>query len=183
MWAVLAPGPSASAEQAQRVHEAGIPLGAVGCAYQLAPFARFVASSDRAWWRNYPEAYKFPARYSMADVPDVERVRIDQLGGICNSGVLGLEVAKRLGAERIILLGFDMHGSHFFGQYTNGLRNTAPHQRAQHFQQFDQWRRMNRGIEVLNATDGSALDCFPRASLDDCLSQFAVHRAGAPSGV
>lgn len=165
-WAVLAPGPSATAAQAQLVHEAGIPIGAVGCAYQLAPMARFVASSDRAWWRNYPAAFKFPARYSMISLPDVEQVKIDGMESCVNSGVLGLEVAKRMGATTILLLGCDMRGSHFFGAYTNGLRNASASQRKQHMQQYIRWGLLNRAVQVINCTPNSALTCFPMSRME-----------------
>ena len=39
-WALLAPGPSASAELAERLR--GFPLGVVGNAFELAPWADFI---------------------------------------------------------------------------------------------------------------------------------------------
>ena len=178
-WALLAPGPSATADQAARAHEAGIPLGVVGCAFQLAPWAEFIAASDRGWWRKYPEAMELTgSKYSMTKWPDVEKVSVPYLGQVCNSGVLALEVAKNRGAKRIILLGFDMHGTHFFGQYRNGLRNTTPTQRAQHHKQYEQWARANKDIQVINCTNGSRLTCFPKASLDEGLAQLEVYGTG-----
>lgn len=177
-WAVLAPGPSASAELAEKVRD--LPLVAVGNAFQLAPWAQIIAASDAAWWRSFPTARALPgAKFCMATSPHAERVRIDAIGAVVNSGVLGLECAVRAGATRILLLGADMHGSHFFGPYTNGLRNTAPHQRAQHLKQYAAWARLNREVEVLNCTPGSALDCFPRADLDACLAELAAQRLAA----
>jgi hypothetical protein len=110
----------------------------------------------------------------MAVTKAAEQISLPHLGAVCNSGVLGLEVAKRAGATRILLLGFDMHGTHFFGQYVNGLRNTKPHPREQHKRQFSDWGRLNRSVQVLNVTKGSALTCFPTARLDDCLAQLAA---------
>lgn len=172
-WCLLAPGPSATAEQAQSVREAGIPLGVVGCAFQLGPHAEFVASSDSSWWRKYPEAMAFPQRYAMHGVRGTEQVRIPALGTIVNSGVLALECARRLGATRILLLGFDMRGSHFFGKYTNGLTNTSDTKRKVHLDQYRRWARMNSTIQVINCTPGSALTCFPTARLEDEIEQKA----------
>ena len=74
-WALLAPGPSASAEQAAQVLEAGIPLGAIGNAFALAPHAQFVAATDGGWWRKHPEAKSLPCRkFTMHTVPDLETV-------------------------------------------------------------------------------------------------------------
>ena len=176
-WGLLAPGPSACADGLE-----GLPLGVIGNAFELAPWADFAASSDSAWWRRYPKAMDIPRRYSMLQTPDVERVRIPELGSTVNSGVLGLECAVRLGATRILLVGFDMRGSHFFGPYENGLRNTQPHQRAQHLKQYEAWARYRRA-EVINCTEGSAINCFPRKSLDACLAELAAHRSGEARSV
>ncbi len=178
VWAVLAPGPSATAEQAARVAAAGLPLGAVGCAYQLAPNAEFVASSDRGWWRNYPDALKFPQRFAMMQVADVEQVAVPGLASVVNSGVLALECAKRSGATCVLLLGVDMHGTHFFGPYKT-LRNTQPAQREQHKRQYAEWGRLNQSVRVVNCTPGSALECFEKGELDACLAELAERPARA----
>lgn len=183
-WALLAPGPSASAELAARV--AHLPLGAVGCAWELAPGAAFIAAGDAAWWRAYPAARVAQVqKYCMGTPPrGIEQVRIPELGWyVVNSGVLALECAKRAGATRILLLGFDMRGSHFFGPYTNGLSNTAETKRRMHMTQYARWARANKSIEVINCTPDSALRCFPKARLDDVADVFGPQaqpeRAGA----
>lgn len=108
-------------------------VGVVNNAYQLAPWADFIAATDSAWWRANPEALALPGRkFTMHEVAGVERMKIDSLHAVCNSGVLALEVAKTFGATRIELYGFDMHGTHFFGPYVNGLSNTTPAQRERH---------------------------------------------------
>lgn len=172
-WALLAPGPSVTALQAQQVRTAGIPLGVISSAFPLAPWADFIAATDGAWWRNYPEAKELPGRkFTMHAVSGVEKIRVP--GWVsCNSGVLGLECAKRLGATRILLLGFDMHGTHYFGQYTNGLSNTREEKRRVHLSQYKTWRKRNPGVEVINCTAGSALQCFPFEVLDDVLDRAA----------
>lgn len=175
--ALLAPGPSATVEQAEMVRSAGIPLGVVSNAYQLAPWAEFLAASDASWWRRHPDAVKFKGdKFCMGETRDAQRVMIPTVGSVCNSGVLGLEVAKKKGATRILLIGFDMHGSHFFGKYTNGLRNTTPTQREQHKKQFREWGRSNKSVEVINCTPKSALECFPVARLEECCDLQSCER-------
>ena len=165
-WCLIAPGPSASADDAARVAAAGIPIGAIGNAFQLVESPAFIAATDSAWWRKYPEAKERSGKlFTMHTVSGVERVRVPGWTAV-NSGVLGLQCAKREGATRILLLGFDMHGSHFFGAYTNGLSNTTESKRRQHLRQYATWRRANPGVEVINCTPGSALQCFPMARLD-----------------
>lgn len=178
-WALLAPGPSASAELAERLRP--FPLGAIGCAYQIAPWARFVAATDAKWWRTYPEAKAVPG-YSMHAVAGVQHARMPSMG-IVNSGVLGLEVAKRLGATTILLCGFDMHGTHFFGPYRNGLNNTTEARRRTHLQQYAKWAKANPTIGVYNLTSGSSLKCFPTASLDDFCPLLQMGDAGVSGEV
>ena len=182
-WALLAPGPSASAEQATRIRDAGIPLGAIGNAFQLAHWAAFIAATDGAWWRKYPEAKALPGlKFTMHGVQHVARMKVPGYPA-CNSGVLGLECAKRQGATRILLVGFDMHGSHFFGKYTNGLSNTTETKRRTHLSQYAAWARANEATEVFNCTEGSALTCFPMARLDDFCSHVQMDDAGIPGEV
>lgn len=182
-WALLAPGPSASSEDAERVRVACIPLGVISSAFPLAPWADFIAATDGGWWRKYTEAKGLPGKkYTMHEVGGVERVKVPGYVAV-NSGVLGLECAKRHGATRVLLLGFDMHGTHFFGKYTNGLSNTTDQRRRMHLAQYARWAARNRDIEVFNCTPGSALKCFPEARLDDFCSDVQMGDAGVSGEV
>lgn len=158
---LLAPGPSMSQELADSFR--GRCVGAVGNCFQIAPWADFMVGQDLKWWRAYPEAKEFVGRkFSANAVEGVEQVK----GALShwNSGVLGLYTAVHMiGATRILLYGFDMRGSHYFGPYTNGLGNTPPHRRLVHMNQYRAFAMKYTDIEVLNCTPGSALDCFPHA--------------------
>jgi len=162
----------------------GQKVGVLTSAYPLAPWADFLAATDAGWWRNYPDAKLFAgAKYSAAKVGDeVTQIATSHVGTSSSSGVLALEVAKQRGATRILLLGFDHKGTHYFGPYKNGLRNTPDRRRKEHAEQFAQWGRVNKDIEVLNCTEGSALKCFPMARLDDCLAELAAPGIG-PNGI
>lgn len=162
-WAILAPGPSARAEDAEIARDSGYSVGCVSNAFELAPWCKFIAASDAKWWRAHTAAMGHPSKFSIGEVAGVEKVCMTV--GCVNSGVLGLEVAKRMGAMQILLLGFDMHGDHFFGRYTNGLNNTGEDRRKVHLREYAAWARENRNIEVINCTPDSALDCFPRGDL------------------
>lgn len=170
-WALLAPGPSA-AELAPLIPH-GLLLGVVGNAFSLVQRAEFLAATDAAWWNKHPEAYAFDAkRYGILVARGVTKVCMPNNVTV-NSGVLALECAKRAGATRIRLYGFDMHGTHFFGAYTNGLTNTSEQKRRVHFQQYANWAKLNRRVTVINCTPGSALQCFPFEE-----SEIALQDAG-----
>lgn len=148
----------------------GLLVVAVNGAYELAPWADALAANDYAWWAANPAAKDFAGRkFSANNIRGVERIK-----GVEShhcSGVLGLEVAKQLGARRIILLGADMRGGHFFGSYAaSGLKDTTAQRREIHKQQFAKWGKINRDIEVINCAPGSALECFQRGTIEGTTS-------------
>lgn len=168
LWFLLGPGPSMSKDLAERVR--GNRVCAVGNAYELAPWADFLVANDISWWKKHPDAHKFAGRKFSANlIKGVERVQPNTFGSQSNSGVLGLDVLRNEGATKIVMLGFDMHGTHFFGPYTNGCTNTSDKRRQVHKTQFATWAKRNPKIEVLNATEGTALKCFPIVRLDEVL--------------
>jgi hypothetical protein len=169
MFAVLCTGPSMSQAVVDAVR--GMRVIAVNNAFELAPQAEALAANDMAWWKRNPSAREFAGRkFSTNILPDVERVISGNVLTESCSGVLGLEVAKIIGAkpgDPILLLGVDFHGSHYFGEYTNGLKNTTDQRRKVHARQFENWAKVNKGYTVYNCTPGSALRAFPMARLED----------------
>jgi hypothetical protein len=98
-------------------------------------------------------------------------------GGLClepdgirtgrNSGHMALNIAVHTGAKRVLLLGYDLHGEHWFGKHPKDVGRP-----------LDQWQihfatlppiLKEIGVEVINVTPGSHLNCFPRGTLEDCL--------------
>lgn len=88
-----------------------------------------------------------------------------------SSGAAAINVAVHLGAKRIVLLGYDMRN--------NGRKNWMPHEwehtkqnpyegMSQGFQ-FIKKSAIKYGIEILNATPGTALKIFPRIKLNKLL--------------
>lgn len=179
IFAVLCTGPSMSLAIADSVRH--LPTIAVNQAYELAPDAVAVAAIDARWWTQNPKAKLSTGRkFAWAKITDVESIQSEAItSGTC-SGVLALEVAKMMGATRVLMLGLDFHGTHYFGPYANPLNNTSDAYRRVHRHQFKQWGRANPQIEVLNCTEGSQLDIFPLRSLDACLAESSIHdrRAG-----
>lgn len=141
---------------------------AVSDAYQLAPWADAMASQDVAWWRAHPEAKQFAGRkFSTHLIDGVERIVPGRISNATNSGLLAMEVAKLLGATRILLLGIDMQGSHYFGPHEHGLKNTTPARFEAMKRQFESWKA--EGVEVINCNPASGLRCFPMARLEEVL--------------
>lgn len=172
IWCVIAPGPSLTDEDVEYVRRAraqGRLSGVVAVSnvgLDKAPWADVLVSYDPAWWRAYPEAFDFKGeKFCSQKLQDAEYWRSPYFNG-CNSGLMGMYKAEEKGAEQIILLGFDMHGTHYFGPHTrkNGsapLKNSDDKVFRRHFAQFARWR----GCPVINCTPGSALKQFPLADL------------------
>jgi hypothetical protein len=175
-WVVLASGPSMSQAIADQVRACN--AVAVSDSFKLAPWADALASTDGKWWRANPEALKFTGRKFTA-APSFVKLdeSIERLAVDCstNSGLLGLMVAVKLGAKRVLLCGVDMHspGKHFFGDHKAPLRSSKQRHLDLHKQQFMNYRP--KGVEIINCAPGSALEAYPKRALEDCLAESALH--------
>jgi hypothetical protein len=179
-----------------------LPTLAISDAYRLLPFADALYSCDSRWWELHKGCPNFEGekwsshggirqndklataeRFGLDLVAgqDGDRFSIDpeviHYGG--NSGFQGVNLALLRGAARLVLIGFDMQGTHFFGRHPSPLRNTDSF--ANFIAAFDRAAKfLPAGVEVVNATPTSALKCFKRQSLDDALS-YPARCLGADS--
>lgn len=93
-----------------------------------------------------------------------------------NSGYQAINLAYLWGAERIILLGFDMqHTSgkvHFFGDHPKHLANGPCFHSI--IPMFDRLAKdlEEEGVEVINATRTTALTCFKTQDLETVLQSL-----------
>lgn len=165
-WAIIATGQSLRQEDVDYLR-GKCKVVAVSDAYNLAPWADVLVSYDRAWWEANPSAVSFAGlKYAKTDqVRGVTNFRTDEMPMGCNSGLMAMFVARMLGAERIILLGFDMYGTHYFGPHEKGLKNTSSIRFEQMKKQFTRFS----GCEVINSTRVSALDCYLKKPLREVL--------------
>src|SRR5690606_27869932 len=90
-----------------------------------------------------------------------------------NSGYQAVNLAFHFGARRIVLLGFDMHrrdGGHWHGEH-HGMLSAPESHIAVWRREFDAlaFDLKSEGVRVVNATEGSALECFPRMGLVEAL--------------
>lgn len=139
---------------------------AVSNAYELAPWADALVSSDAAWWKTYREALDFQGMKfgAMPDWQKPDGVEVLRMPSGSNSGLLALKVAEKMRAKKVLLCGFDMHGSHYFGSHKAGLKNPTDARFREFINQFK--RYSPKGIEIINCTKGSELDCFPFSDLE-----------------
>ncbi len=89
-----------------------------------------------------------------------------------NSGYQAANLALHTGARRIILVGYDMrrgpdNRAHWHGDHPPHMNNAPPHALATWAAAFDSVPpTLPAGVEIINATPGSAVTAFPFASLE-----------------
>jgi len=156
-------------------------------AYTIAPWADVLYAADEKWWTWKKGAPTFAGlKYTI----DPQRRAWPGLAVLRNSGQHGLEsnpsglrtgfnsgfqaigLAVHLGASRIVLLGYDMMGDHFFGSHPDKTRPPfAPCLKA--FETLP-GPLAAAGVEVINATRHTALKTFPCVPLDTILQAVAA---------
>ena len=193
--AILGGGPSLTQVQCDAVREARLRVIAVNNSYQLAPWAEYLYFSDAVWWQWHQSErlYRdFAGRKVTLDNRDIRAAEPGMLGlknlgkvdGMCrlpygvhtgsSSGYQALNLCWHLGVKRVLLLGFDMR---VVGRRTHWHMAHKRPTAADVFQteMIPAFRRAvpdlkEGGLEVINCTPESALDCFPRVALDEALA-------------
>lgn len=84
-----------------------------------------------------------------------------------NSGHQAINLAFHTGAARILLIGFDQHGPHWFGEHPQPS-NPDYHTLEKRYAAMVAPLR-KQGVEVVNCSPGSKLNAFGRGELADCL--------------
>jgi hypothetical protein len=188
---ILAGGPSLIAEDIEAVRGRARVI-AIKDAVWLAPWAdAFYCCGGEivgTWWKHYGAELLFEGlRYTLdpkaGDYASVLRdtgvtgLELDPSGLRTgkNSGYQAINLAVHLGASRIVLLGYDMQQApdgrhHWFGAHPYNKRE-PPYQAL-----LELWPSIveplrHCGVTVLNASRSSALDVFPRVSLEAALGQ------------
>lgn len=189
IFGVCASGPSLTPDDVKALRGKCGQLMAINTTYQALPGELdHVYACDFKWWERYygdvlkqcPQAamwcYERRAAQKFHRLLCVEGST--RHAGLCrkpmrvhtgnNSGYQALNLAYHLGAKRIILLGYDMQGkTHWHGHHPQGLNNSHAH--------YEDWRKRmqplakdleEEGVEVINATRNTALECFTRLNLE-----------------
>jgi hypothetical protein len=173
----IASGPSLTAEDCERVR--GLPSIVTNTTFRLCPWATVLIAHDKKWWEMYGKEVRetFPGhkvtvhpggRHHGAQVLALLKFRTFR-----NSGAAAISLAALAGAKRVIMIGYDCQHTngqtHWHGNHPAGLGNAGSVPKwPEYFRQVALYAR-RQGCEVINATRQTALTCFPRATLEECL--------------
>lgn len=160
---------------------------------QLVPFADVVYGCEAPWWKHrqgLPDFRGLKLAWSDAQIPfpGIERFKIKDkqfdrlllddpgiIGAGGHSGFQALNIALQFGAARVLLVGFDMRGSHFYGR-NNWMKANNPNESV-----FPRWIKgmdgaasdlKKWGIEVVNASPVSAVKSFPHMTIEQTLAAW-----------
>jgi hypothetical protein len=156
---------------------------AVNDAIYIAWFADWLHGADFKWWsRHIHRVQHFKGiKTTIADqVPEAWAHRLECTGregfdenpGNCrsgnNSGFQALHCAIHTGADRIVLVGFDMAGGHWFEGHPGEPETDRTVTMAPAFTSLKPAIE-KRGITILNASPRSELHTYPMVPLADAL--------------
>ncbi len=163
---------------------------AINSSWQIARWADVLYACDSAWWKREEPGYGQHAfrefqglfvagrRVEGAHAVTVKIVNEMiwtgvEIGGGGNSAFQAMNLAVLWGADRILLTGVDCQhgGEHWHGRHPAPLPQTPPDTVKAWITAFTQVAPALAagGVDVVNCTRETALECFPRASLEDVL--------------
>lgn len=189
---ILGSGPSLDDDQCEAVRRwrgGARRVIAINNTFRKAPWADVLYACDEPWWLVHHVDVKqmFHGEQWSQDerairfggIKHIESQRLPGLGkrpGIIhqggNGGYQAINLAYQAGARRIILLGFDMKGTHWHGKHV-GLPNTPDWL-------FERWKEnfvvlakdlKEEGVEVINCSPGTALQAFEKQELAPVLGE------------
>ena len=152
--------------------------------------------ADKKWWDAFHEELAEYTGLVVTDQPQLkgiapewvhvmrrqsEGLGTNAIGFNSNSGCAATNLALILGAKRVLLLGFDMRLSaeHKPNWHDKVIDRANPDLYVRFRRGFDRVKtclpQVFPGCEIINVTDGSNLDCFPKVGV-------AEHFAGASNG-
>jgi hypothetical protein len=195
-------GPSVTVEQVDAARKKGFILYVCNNAYRLARDAALLYGCNYAWWKHYwPSVRHLPCEKwttnrSAANELGINWIAETNKPGLSTdpniihhghgSGFSLVSMAYRNGADRIVLLGYDLKyapdydgkqqqiGSmprHFFGEYPATMQHwpSVSVKDGVHVELRELYRAVARQglVEIINCSPGSAIDCFQCVDIQD----------------
>ncbi len=174
---IVASGPSAVLAPLEGIRGRAKVI-AVNESWKLVPWADILFGCDSAWWLHNRGVPEFKGQRLTASPMAAKKFGIDLFFSIGNnSGMRSIYLAERMGAETILLVGFDMHaakGIHWHPPYSKALRNPGKAEIAIWCKEMERVGKIfaRKPIRIINCTPGSALKCFPFMPLLEAMDAY-----------
>jgi len=195
-------GPSLTLEQIQTARDKGFTLFGCNLTYKIVPDLELLYGCNLGFWEHHwgsdlekHGAEKWTTNRDAADRFNLNWIAEKNSLGLSTdpdvihhghgSGYSLVSMAYRAGADRIILLGYDLKyapdyngvahhiGStprHYFGEYPAALQHwpSVKVSGGVHVELLDYYRSIAQQglVEIVNCTPDSAIDCFERKTID-----------------
>lgn len=185
----IASGPSLTKDDIDYCRDKG-KVYVVNDCHRLAPWANVLYACDFRWWEHHNGAAEFRGEKWTIDKAAAEKYQLNYIAAAAwhevfimdrqaiglgsNSGFQVLNLAALRGAKRIILLGYDMKLSaegkrHWFGEHPDALMLESDYKKwCANFAQAAPFIK-HFGIEVINCSRDTALNCFPVKNLREVI--------------
>jgi hypothetical protein len=146
----------------------------VNTTFRAAPWADVLFAIDVKWWGEYlVEVQKNFAGKMFRPSPSPINwgISVAKVPHFNNSGAAAVSMAYTYGAAKIVLLGYDCQhtngATHWHGDHPKALGNAKTVGKWP--AKFKGLASYVRGCEVVNASRETALTCFKREPLEQCL--------------
>lgn len=165
-------------------HEKGL-IRCIGIndAYRIAPWIDILYAADKMWWKNHTgkcyEGLKIGIEPGVNSFGNIKLMKNCGSKGLerdneglrtgSNSGYQAINLAYHMGAKRILLIGYDMKyikgkGSHWFGNHEWRTEKVPVEEFLPYFSELKK-ELDKEGIEVINITRDTNLNCFVKGDL------------------
>lgn len=185
---ILAGGPSLTREDVEYVESANVDIIGINDAYRICNKLTILYACDRRWWfHHYARVADLSFRkisLENAGYPRIEQMVNDGENGLSfewpklrtgkNSGYQAINLAILLGYKKLVLLGYDMQHTggktHWHGDHPKPLNNSPICRINDWIGLFNNMvKELPDDMTIINATRGTALECFPRMDLKKAL--------------
>jgi hypothetical protein len=176
----IASGPSLTAEDCEIVRASGHPVIVCNTTYQMARWADVLFACDARWWRHYHEdvTATFPGRKLTVDYV-MEYLGVESLCAspwfqrYGNTGACAVSFGIAGNPDRVVMLGYDCQRKngevHWHGDHPKGFTNGKSIALWPNIFRKVARQAEHAGVEVINASRVTALNCFERMELEDAL--------------
>jgi len=187
--AIVASGPSL--QNANLAALEAVPVIAVNDNWRKVPFAQILYAADGPWWQHHKGVPDFAGerwtqnrgrprdwatqavRMGLTVIRSVNRPGVSTAQNLIhtggNSAFQAMNLAALAGANRILLLGCDMTGKHWFGDHPKQLRKPSPYGRFRRAFEDAAPQLQQLGVQVINCSPISRIQAYPKMTLEEAL--------------